>query len=97
LSVVKKLGWILGIRRAVFAQHNRPLVPGSITLLAPHYKEGMERMYSDLARVTRFVKPDSMDAEAIGSAEVAEQMNKGAYLHALLVVRGQQRYRPRSR
>ena len=48
-------------------------------MLAPHYKQGMERMCSDLARVTRFVQPDSMDAEAIGSAEVAEQMNKGAY------------------
>ena len=69
--------WILGIRRAVCTLHNRSPVPGSITLLAPHYKQGMERMYSDLARATRFVKPEPTDAEDIGSAEVAKQMNQG--------------------
>ena len=53
--------------------------PGSITLLAPRYKEGMERMYSDLARVTRFVKPDPMGAEALGSDELAKEMNNGSY------------------
>ena len=78
-SVVKRLGWILAIRRAVFRQHNRSPEPLSITLLAPHYKDGMERMYSDMARVTRFVKPDPMDAEALGKAELAKEMNKGAY------------------
>ena len=48
-------------------------------MLAPNYKQGMEMMYSDLARVTRFVKPEPIDAEDIGSAEVAKQMNEGAY------------------
>ena len=48
-------------------------------MLPPHCKEGMERMYPDLARVTRFVKPDPMDAEALGSNELAKEMNKGPY------------------
>ena len=39
-SVVKRLGWILAISRAVVRQHNRSPEPGSITLLAPHYKYG---------------------------------------------------------
>ena len=47
--------------------------------MAPHYKEGVDRMYSDLARVTRFVKPGPVGAEDIGSAEVAKQMNEVAY------------------
>ena len=47
-------------------------------MLAPHYKDGMERMYSDLARVTRFVTPPPLDVEVLG-AELAVEMNKGAY------------------
>ena len=39
----------------------------------------MERMYPDLARVTRFVKPDPMDAEALGSNELAKDIHKGLY------------------
>jgi hypothetical protein len=56
-STVKKLAWILGIRRALFMQYDRSPVPGSIMLLAPHYKQGLEGMYSDLALVTRLVTP----------------------------------------
>ena len=69
----------MAIRRAVFTRHNRSPEPGSITLLAPHNKEGMERMYSDLARAMRLVKPDPMAAEARGSDELAKEMNKGSY------------------
>ena len=50
--------WILNIRRAVLTGQNRSPVPGSITLLAPHYKEGMERMYASLRRVVGYVQPD---------------------------------------
>jgi hypothetical protein len=61
-SVVKILGWILAIRRAVFRQHNRSPEPESITLLAPHYKEGVGRMYSDFARATRFIQLVPLEA-----------------------------------
>ena len=46
-------------------------------MLAPNYKEGMEMMYSDLARATRFVTPPPLDEEVLG-AELAAEMNKGA-------------------
>ena len=51
LTLVKALGWILNIRRQVLTEQNRSLGSGSITLLAPHYKEGMEKMYASLRRV----------------------------------------------
>ena len=48
-------------------------------MLAPRHKEGMDRMHSDLARVTRFVKPLPLEAEALGSAELAEDTSVGLY------------------
>ena len=56
---MKKLNWILTIRRAVFTECNRSLAPGSIALLAPNYKQGLEKMYASLARVTRFIEEDN--------------------------------------
>ena len=47
-------------------------------MLAPHYKEHMEKMYSDLARATRFVTPHPLDVEILGHDLVVE-MNKSAY------------------
>eukprot|EP00974_Lingulodinium_polyedra_P103331 10005113-Lingulodinium_polyedra.AAC.1 len=69
--LVKQLGWFWGIRRAVLAQHNVSPFPGQITLLALHYKEGMERMYSDLARAIRYAKPTPFRPEDISSTEFA--------------------------
>ena len=48
-------------------------------MLAPHYKEGMDRMHSDLARVTRFAKPLPLEAEAVGDADLEVDLNKGSY------------------
>ena len=48
-------------------------------MLSPHYKEGMERMYSDLARATKFMKPLLLESEAFGNAELEEDLNKGSY------------------
>lgn len=42
-------------------------------MLAPHYTDGLEIMYRDLKQVTRFVQPDPMPAEALGSTEVAKE------------------------
>ena len=50
-------------------------------MLAPHYKQGLERMCSDLARVTRLITPDPMGPDDIGSAEFAEQVNKSAFMN----------------
>ena len=47
-------------------------------MLAPYYKDGMDNMYSDLQRATRFVTLAPLDAEVLG-AELAAEMNKGAY------------------
>ena len=57
INVVKQMAWVLKIRRAVFERYNRSPVPGSVTLLAPHYKEGVDKMHSDMAEVIRFVSP----------------------------------------
>ena len=46
-------GWILHIRLAVLAIHDRSPVPGSVTLLAPHYREGMELIYEGVRQVRR--------------------------------------------
>jgi multiple sugar transport system permease protein len=59
LSLVKKLNWILTIRRQVFTECHRSHVPGSIALLAPNYKLGLEKMWTSLARVTRFIEDDN--------------------------------------
>ena len=61
--VIKQLAWIQGIRRAVLDQHNRSPVPGSVTLLAPHYTDGIEKMYSDMAAVIRYVRPDPIEED----------------------------------
>ena len=50
----------------------------SITLLAPHYKDGMDNMYSDLQPAMRFVTLAPLGAEVLG-AELAAEINKGAY------------------
>ena len=68
----------MAILRAVFRQHNRSPEPGSITLLAPHHKDGMDKMHFDLQRATRFVTFAPLGAEILG-AELAVEMNKGAY------------------
>ena len=34
-----------------------------MTLLAPHYKEGVDKMYSDMAAVIRFVRPAPIDED----------------------------------
>ena len=47
-------------------------------MMAPHYKDGMVNMYSDLQRVTRFATLAPLDAEVLG-AELAAEINKGAY------------------
>eukprot|EP00974_Lingulodinium_polyedra_P110325 10672156-Lingulodinium_polyedra.AAC.1 len=64
------------MRRAFLEEHNRsPPVPGWITLLAPLYEEGMERMYSDLARA-RYVKPEPVDEKAISSASLPQDLSE---------------------
>ena len=66
------------IRRKVFARHDRSPIPGSVSLLAPHYREGMEMVYTDMRKVIRFVQPDPMPAAAIGSSDMAQA---GRLLH----------------
>ena len=48
-------------------------------VLAPHYKEGVDRMHSDLARATRFVKLVPLEADALGDVHLEEEMNRGSY------------------
>ena len=60
------------IRRKVLEQHNRSLVPGSVVLLAPHYRDGMESIYTDMSKVLRRVVPDPIPADALGSSALAE-------------------------
>ena len=57
------MAWILRIRREVFERFNRSPVPGSVTLLAPHYKDGVEKMYLDMAAVIRYVRPAPIDED----------------------------------
>ncbi len=80
VSLVKMLGWVLELRRATLQQFNRSPVSGSITLLAPHYKEGMEKMYADIKRVARYVVPDQITAAGIGDQAVADDLNKGVFM-----------------
>ena len=47
-------------------------------MLAPHYKDGMDNMYSDLQRATRIVTLALLDAEYFGT-ELTAELNKGAY------------------
>ena len=56
-------------------RHDRSPVPGSVVLLAPHYRDGMELIYSDMRKVLRFVEPDPISADALGSSAVAEDNN----------------------
>ena len=64
--------WILDIRRRVLEKHGRSPVPGSVTLLAPYYKEGMDEIHADMRRISRYVVPDPMPEEALGSADMAK-------------------------
>ena len=64
--------WVLDIRRRVLAQHDRSPVPGSVTLLGKHYREGMDLIHDDMRKVLRFVEPDPISAEDLGSSAVAE-------------------------
>ena len=68
INLVKQLGWILHIRRMVLERHDRSPVPGSVVLLAPHYREGMDLIYEDMRKALRFVVPDPMRADALGSS-----------------------------
>ena len=73
ISLVQQLGWILHIRRTVLKKYNRSPVPGSVTLLAPYYREGMELIYIDMRKVLRYLLPDQMPADALGSSKVEEE------------------------
>eukprot|EP00974_Lingulodinium_polyedra_P074377 7208330-Lingulodinium_polyedra.AAC.1 len=42
MSIVKQLNLILGIRRAILSSRKGPLAPGSNTLLAPWYNNGLD-------------------------------------------------------
>ena len=79
MMLVKRLGWILELRRATLSQHNRSPVPGSVTLLAPHYKHGMDKMYADIRAVARFVQPDPITGFGVLDSTFANDLNKGAY------------------
>eukprot|EP00974_Lingulodinium_polyedra_P111818 10815165-Lingulodinium_polyedra.AAC.1 len=85
---VKQLGCVLGIRRAVLAQHDVSPVPGQITCLAPRYMEGMERMYSDLARVIRYVGPTPFRPEGVGITGFTQELSKPFYCFREPVGRG---------
>ena len=61
------------IRRMVLERYNRSPVPGSVVLLAPHYRDGMELIYKDMRKVLRFYLPDPLPADALGSSAVAEE------------------------
>ena len=65
--------WILHIRRKVLARHQRSPRPGSVVLLAPHYRDGMELIYNDMRKVLRFVVPDPILADALGCSAVAKE------------------------
>ena len=67
------LDWILGIRRKTMARHGRRPVPGLVTLLAPHYRQGMEMLYQDMSKVIRLVQPDMIPANSIGSSAMAQE------------------------
>ena len=59
----------MDIRRRVLARHDRSPVPGSVTLLAPWYKEGVELMYTDMRKVTRYVASDPMPQEVLADLD----------------------------
>ena len=46
--------------------------------MAPQYKGGMDKMYSNLQRATQFVTLAPLDAEVLGT-ELALEMNNGAH------------------
>ena len=41
-------------------------------MLGKHYREGMDLIYDDMRKVHRFVEPDPISAEDLGSSAVAE-------------------------
>ena len=41
-------------------------------MLAPHYRDGMESIYTDMSKVLRRVVPDPIPADALGSSALAE-------------------------
>ena len=64
---------MLKIRRTVLTKHGRPPVAGSIELLAPHYKEGMEEIYKDMRKVMRLLEPEPIAVHLLGDSDTAEE------------------------
>ena len=61
------------IRRKVLERHQRSPLPGSVVLLAPHYREGMEEIHDDMRKVFRLVEPDPIPDDALGCSAVAKE------------------------
>ena len=60
LGLVKKLMWILQIRRKVLEKDGRPPTPETFDLLGGSlYKEAVDLMHADMRAVLRFVKPEA--------------------------------------
>ena len=73
-ALVQQLHWMQANRRTVLEQNHRPPpVPGTVQLLAPHYRDGMEQIYRQMRKVIRFVEPPPIAAEDLGSADFAQE------------------------
>ena len=62
----------MDIRRRVLEKHGRSPVPGSVTLLGKHYREGMDLIHNDMRKVLRKVVPEPIAAESLGGGSLAE-------------------------
>ena len=79
MRLVKMLGWILELRRATLTQHDRSPVPGKVTLMAPHYKQGVEKLYADIKAVARLVKPAPLTGFGDLDPTFSKDLNKGTH------------------